>query len=464
MNDTTTIAALATAPAPAGIAVVRISGPLTKKALSSLFRAKESPIKNPRTLVYGRLIDFKTKKTIDKCLAVYMPGPNSFTGEDIGEIQMHGSLLLVQKVLRSLYAFGVVPAEAGEFTKRAFLNGKMDLVQSEGISDMIQATTERSLTLANEQIDGRFSAALTEIGEPLRDVLAEIEAGLDFPEEDIEPDSIVKVSKKIKRSMILIRKLIGTYSYGHLVKDGYRVLLCGRPNAGKSSILNILLGKNRAIVTDIPGTTRDFIEEEATFSGYRFIFCDSAGLTNTDDKVEQIGIELAHGKLEWADLVLFVADATETLEKSSENWMYYLDDVRGKSKKLWLVLNKIDLLEDAVSKYAFEARSAEQVFYLSANTQDGLSTLKEALTSEIQSQINDTAEGSAVITNERHRNGLLRSAEALERALKSIESKEPLEIASSELRIALGSLDEIIGKTWTEDILGRIFSKFCIGK
>ncbi|MDZ4784448.1 MAG: tRNA uridine-5-carboxymethylaminomethyl(34) synthesis GTPase MnmE [bacterium] len=464
VNDVSTIAALATAPAPAGIAVIRVSGPLTRKALNHLFHAKSPPVDNPRMLCYGKLVDFQTGNVIDKSLAVFMPAPNSYTGEDVAEIQLHGSLLLVQKVLRSLYSFGISPAEAGEFSKRAFLNGKLDLVQVEAIRDMIQATTDKALLVASEQLEGRFSKAIESFGDPLRDSLAEIEAHLDFPEEDINPESFKKISSSIKKARKQIQKLIFTYSYGQIVKDGFRVLLCGRPNAGKSSILNLLLGHDRAIVTEVPGTTRDLIEEEATFSGYKFVFCDSAGITQTSDVVEKIGVELAYEKLKWADLVLMVVDSTESMEDSMKTWMPILEDIKSKSHKIWLVFNKIDLAPDAISKFAYESKSADQIFYLSAKTHNGLETLITSLVEEIQSRIADSSEGNTIITNERHRTCLMRAEEALTRAVDVLKQNEPLELCSAELRLAFSALEEIIGKTWTEDILGRIFSKFCIGK
>jgi tRNA modification GTPase len=462
--STSTIAALATAPAPAGIAVIRISGPLTRKALSSLFKAKVPPVDNPRHLSFGRVLDFQTGDVIDNAMAVFMPGPLSYTGEDVGEIHLHGSLALVQKFLRSIYAFGISPAEPGEFTKRAFLNGKVDLVQAEAVRDLINSSTEKSLRVATEQLQGRFSKAIEAIGEPLRNSLAELEANLDFPEEDINPESAKGIAAVIKKSVKQIRKHIGSYSYGQIVKEGFRVLLCGRPNAGKSSLLNLFLGRERAIVTDIPGTTRDLIEEEAVFSGYKFVFCDSAGITETKDVVEKLGVELAYSRLKWADLVLMVIDSTETVESSQKTWIPILEDIRTKTSKIWLVFNKIDVSPDAVAKFANQAGLADQVFYLSARTHNGFENLITALIEEIQSRRDDAADGSTTVTNERHRICLIKADEALERALDCLKTKKPLELASSEIRIALNALEEIIGKTWTDDILGRIFSKFCIGK
>ncbi len=460
MREQTTIAALATAPAPAGIAVVRVSGPLARKALHAIFRAKTDPAADARRLVFGQLLDFKTDAIIDKALAVFMPGPHSYTGEDIVEFQFHGSPLLVQRVLRSLFAFGISPAEPGEFTQRAFLNGKLDLIQAEAIADLINASSEQALRIASEQLDGKLSSAIGGIGEPLRDALAELEAAIDFPEEDINPETVAHISSVCKSARELLNSLIDTYSYGQVLKEGFRVLLCGRPNVGKSSLLNALVGQERAIVTEISGTTRDVIEVEAIFSGYRFIFCDSAGITETTDRVEQIGIELARERLDWADLILLIVDATD----SEEHYQELLSEISAKKRNIWMVINKIDANPNAVGRIICDSSVCAQNIYLSAKTKRGFSSLIDALKEEVSSRARDAASSSLVVTNERQRNCLERAAAAVDQAQRSIAANQSEEIVSEDLRQALKELEEIVGKTYTEDILGRIFSKFCIGK
>jgi tRNA modification GTPase len=377
---TNTIAALTTAPAPSGIAIVRVSGPDTKQALSSLFKSKVNPTDKPRMLIYGDLIDWKTGETIDHALAVYMPNPHSFTGEDVCEFQFHGSPLLVQKILRSLYSFGISPAEPGEFTKRAFLNGKMDLAQAEAISDLIGATSEQALKIASEQLSGRFSKAVEEIGEPLRDALAEIEANIDFPEEEIEPKKKEEIVRAIATTSKKIEELLRTYSFGHIVKEGFRVLLCGPPNAGKSSLLNLFLGKERAIVTDISGTTRDLIEEGVVLDNYKFVFCDSAGIRETNDTVEKIGIELAIDRIPWADLVILVADATDP----QSSWQNVLPYIKDKTKKLWMVINKIDSNPKSIGTIFCDSNICQQNFYVSVKTRAGFEPLVQALIEEVK--------------------------------------------------------------------------------
>ncbi|MBX7142987.1 MAG: tRNA uridine-5-carboxymethylaminomethyl(34) synthesis GTPase MnmE [Oligoflexia bacterium] len=458
--ESSTIAALATAPAPAGIAVIRVSGPRTRLALKAIFKAAHDPTDDPRRLVFGRIIDYKSGDEIDNALAVFMPGPHSYTGEDVAEFQFHGSPALVEKILQSLFAYGISPAEPGEFTKRAFLNGKLDLVQAEAIADLINATSEHSLKIAGEQLKGRFSEAVNKIGEPLRDALAELEAHIDFPEEGIEPKQSEGLVQAMSDARTKIAELLKTYAYGQVVKDGFRVLLCGRPNAGKSSLLNLILGNQRAIVSPVSGTTRDLIEEQAVIGGYRFVFCDSAGLRDSQDPVERIGVELARERIPWADLVLFVVDASE----KGEEWKTTIQSLSGKARKIWMITNKIDINPQAFGTFFCESHICAQNFYLSVKTGAGFDALTEALVEEVKSSSADRAQASQIVTNERHRACLTSAHEALGRAIDAGRRAFPLEIVSAELRIALQSLQEIVGKTYTEDILGRIFSKFCIGK
>ncbi len=459
--DGSTIAALATAPAPAGVAVIRVSGPRARTVLNELFRGKKDPTAHPRLMAFGDIIDFEGGSVIDTGLAVFMPGPWSFTGEDVAEFQFHGSPVLVQRVLRSLYAYGVLPAPAGEFTKRAFLNGKLDLAQAEAIADVINSRSEEELRFAGEQLKGRLSQAVAGIGEPLRDALAELEAAIDFPEEDIEPEQIGQVSARAEVARAKVSQLLATYSFGSIVKEGVRVLLCGPPNAGKSSLLNLLVGKRKAIVSPVSGTTRDLIEEEASLAGHKFVFCDSAGIRETADEVERIGVELARDRVPWADLVLLVVDATDT----EGAWRGTLRELQDARKKIWLVVNKVDLNPAAVGAIVCDSSVCRQNFYISAKTGAGIGPLLEALVEDVAKEMPDKGEAGEVITNERHRDCLRRAEGALGAFIDQAQGRRvPLSILVADLREALAALDEIVGKTYTEDILGRIFSKFCVGK
>lgn len=459
-TQTDTIGALATAPIPAGLAVIRVSGSRCRAVIRALFESKKSPVDHPRELIYGELLDATSGKPIDVALAVYMPGPHSYTGEDVIEFQFHGSPLLIEKILRSLFAFGVVPAEPGEFTKRAFLNGKLDLVQAEAVSDLIQATSEASLKLASEALQGKLSSAINEIGEPLREALAEVEASIDFPEEEISPESKESIKKSLVSVRAKIQELVRTYHYGHVVREGFRVLLYGKTNVGKSSLLNALLGKNRAIVTDQAGTTRDTIEEQYSYEGFQFIFCDVAGIRSSKDEVEKIGIALAEDRVNWADVVLFVVDATAP----ESEWRPLLSDLQSRAKEIWMVVNKVDLNPGAIGTIVCESTICSRNFYISAKTKNGCEALMDALVELVKARMPIQTDGNQVVTNERHRSALVKASEAIEKAEQAIEDNLPLEIMSGEIRIALTSINEIVGKTYTEDILGMIFSKFCIGK
>jgi len=453
-----TIAALATAPSPAGVAVIRISGPDSLAIAQQVFNSKSSLSEPPRMMLFGSIINPLSKERIDSGMAVYMPAPKSFTGEDVVELHTHGSPAVIKEILRTLYFCGATPAQPGEFSKRAFLNGRNDLAQAEAIAGLINSSSERSAKRAQEQLSGRLSSALDKIGEPLRDLLAEIEASIDFPEEDIAPDKVEQMLESLKKAVKEISLLISSYQYGHRIRDGLRILLCGRPNVGKSSLMNRLLEKERAIVTPISGTTRDLIEEELSIEGYKVVLCDSAGVRTSDDLVETRGIELTKERITWADLVLCIVNATDT----EDDWREILQELNIKDRSVWLIVNKIDL--HSVEAQSLSSIPIQKLLPISALNGSGIALLKEALVNHIESLMISQDACSVVITEERHRSLLVNSNEALLSAAKLLETAQPLELASTDIREAINGLDEIIGRTYTEDILGRIFSKFCIGK
>jgi tRNA modification GTPase len=454
------IAALATAPAPAGVAVIRVSGGQTTSAIEALFRARTSPIEHPREMCFGSILNHKNGDVIDHGLCVYMPGPRSFTGEDVAEFHTHGSPLIAKRVLQSLFAFGITPAEPGEFTKRAFLNGKIDLVQAEAIGELITATSESALRIASDNLSGKLSRFIDSIAEPLRDLLAEVQASLDFPEEDISPSQISEMDESLIRVKSDLQQLLESFAIGKRMREGYKVLLCGPPNAGKSSLLNALLGRPRALVSDISGTTRDFIEEECVLGNHRFVICDSAGITETDDVVEKLGIELSLEKLKWADLVLLIIDAgaeypdidalTHLIGKDAEN--------------IWMITNKVDVNKSAIGKYYCDGNTCRQNFYLSAKTGDGLDSLRSALIEEVEGSRQNFSESNSILTQARQAHLIERAIMHLHAAAETLTNGAGLEFVSEEIRLTLLQLEEIVGRTFTEDVLGRIFSKFCIGK
>ena len=448
----TTIAALSTAPAPSGVAVIRLSGTASLRIAESVFVSKKKLTTHPRTLIYGIFFDSNNNLKLDSCLCVFMPGPYSFTGEDICEFHLHGSPVLVREALRCLYAAGAKPAEPGAFTRRAFMNGKLDLIQAEAIGDIIEASSQEALKLAQNQLDGRLSAIVRTVGEPLKDTLAEIEAGIDFPEEDIDPAALKSMLTSLEQIEQTIASLVRSYEYGHVVREGFRVLLYGKPNVGKSSLLNHFLGTDRAIVTEISGTTRDTLEEQVLIHGVQFLFCDTAGVTDTTDTVEKIGIERAKQRVDWADLVLFMLDAGAP----DSDWESAVAAIESRTP-VWPVVNKIDAAPDYCISHP-EAR------YISVHSGAGCDTLQKGLLELVQQKSVDAGAVSEIVTNERHRDCLEKAREALKRTSDAIISTQPAEIISAELRAALSNLEELVGRTETEDILGRIFSKFCIGK
>ncbi len=454
MRSHLTIAALATAPAPAGVAIVRVSGPDASVILDLIFKSSISPLSEPRKLFFGKIIDPLTNQTLDQGMAVFFKNPASFTGEDLFELQLHGSPVLAQKVLNVLLRHGATMAEAGEFTRRAFENGKIDLLQAEAVGDLISASNEQALIIANQQLSGKFSTVIENIGEPLKDVLAEIEAHLDFPEEDIHPDQLETMLAKLSVAKGKISQILGTFDYGQVIKDGYKVLLCGLPNAGKSSLLNTLLGRERAIVTEISGTTRDLIEENCLIAGYQFVFCDSAGITETQDSVEKIGIELALEKITWANLILLVVDSQVGL-KASQPLIKILEERKA---NYWIIFNKIDLDSNQNKNLTTKNLAISTINKL------GVDKLQQELVLTVQDTNFDHTAGSMIITNERQKHAFQQSFDSLSQCESLFHDVTHLEIVSAELRQAINFLSEIVGGIDTEDLLGRIFSKFCIGK
>lgn len=455
-----TIVALATAPLPSGIAVIRISGDRTRDVLKKIFRAQSDPVDEPKKLIFGKVVNPDDGKVLDKGFAVYMKKPGSYTGEDTAELHVHGSPLIIGKILAGVMTLGVRMAEPGEFTRTAFLNGKIDLLQAEAVADLISAGSDRALSIASEQLEGRFSRAIEGIGEPLRDALAEIEASIDFVEEDIETNWFETIQKVSNSAAAKIDELISSYDYGHIVREGFRVLLCGQPNAGKSTLFNRILNKQRAIVTEVSGTTRDVIEESATIDGYTFVFCDSAGIRSTDDHVERIGIGLAMDRLEWADLTVVIVDVVSGVEPDA----LLLSHLDRKKKPCWLVFNKTDLAPKVDAPVTCHPDLFARIFAISALTGSGYDDFVRALCVEVQSRSPSLGETGTIVTNERQKVCLKRARDLLNVVNEQGAASLPAEIIASNVRSALLALEEMVGKTWTEDLLGRIFSRFCIGK
>ena len=453
-----TIAAIATPPGEGGVAIVRISGMDAASIAARIFRRNHG--QNDRlkshTLYHGRIQDPKDNHEIDQVLLTLMRKPRSYTGEDVVEIHCHGGVFLVQQILGLVLAQGVRQAEPGEFTKRAFLNGRVDLSQAEAVLDLIRARTEKSANLALGQARGTLSHWVGELREELLDILVQVEAAIDFPEEEIELLQRRELVGKITALKSKISNISNTYNWGKLFREGARVCICGRPNVGKSSLLNALLGEERVIVTPIAGTTRDVIEESINLNGLPVVIWDTAGIRETGDQIERIGVDLSRRHADKADAVIVVLDGSEALTQGDEA---LLDSLA--QKKVLIVVNKGDLPQCFESKELARFGCSGRISRVSAKTNEGILRLKENLRALL---INTEVDTPVVITNIRHRAALDRSLDSLRHAIIAVQQDYASEFISIDLNEARAALEEITGAIQNEDILERIFANFCIGK
>lgn len=468
-----TIAAPITAYGMAAVSVVRVSGELTRQVINKVCVHAERILKSPREMVYTPILNCASKNTLDYALVCFFAAPNSYTGEDCAEFCLHGSTFVVSQFLSILSSLGVQMAAAGEFSQRAFLNGKLDLSQAEAVSDLVAAESKMQAEVALSQLEGKLTGALMSLGEPLRDVLAEIEAYIDFPEEDVGDGSRQKWNDSICVVISSLEKYISSYEFGRICRQGAKVAIVGLPNAGKSSLLNSLLGESRVIVSPIAGTTRDSVEERISLDGLNVCLSDTAGLAHEDglgrkpDEIERMGIELSWKRIKDADVVVYVTDVSvdrASLEQALID-RALIDKVIAESKRVIGVGNKADLVLDSQSILSLgEALGfKEPLIFVSAKTGEGLLGLKGVIRRVLISD--SCSSDKLLITTERHVNALKKAKEALSSSSSIIiNSRMPLEIVSVEIRSALSFLDEIVGVTCSEDVLRRIFERFCIGK
>lgn len=467
-----TIVAPITPPGRGPVVVLRLSGPDVRTVLGKISPRAPHILEHPREAHYAQLFG-RSRQVLDRSLFLYFPAPKSFTGEDCLEIGIHGSSYIQKELLATLASEGVRMARPGEFSERAFLNGKLDLSQVEAVADLINSETEVQARVASEQLEGKLSQALSQLGEPLRNLLAEIEAYIDFPDEDIEPLTQAAWIKEIEAISTVVQRYCDSFQQGRLCREGALVVLAGLPNAGKSSLLNRLLGEERAIVTPIPGTTRDSIEELCSISGYAVRLCDTAGLLDesqkrTPDEVEALGIERSWKKLQQSELVLYVLDASTSFD-SQFRTLGVFEKIQKHAKNLMIVANKSDLCEEErilekLSSLLQQSKEQlqENVRFVSAITGEGLRLLREKIAERVfRGEMGST---DLLISNERHHRALLQSRIELQESIQAIGSGQPPEIVAFHIRHGLSALSDIIGVTYTDDILGRIFSKFCIGK
>ncbi|MBI5562048.1 MAG: tRNA uridine-5-carboxymethylaminomethyl(34) synthesis GTPase MnmE [Deltaproteobacteria bacterium] len=460
MKDNGTVAAISTPPGEGGIGIVRISGPDALAIGAKVFRRRGGGAAGmeERRLCYGRIIG-KDGAPVDNGFMVCMKAPRSYTGLDTVELHCHGGPLVMKEALEAALEAGARLAGPGEFTRLAFLNGKLDLAQAEAVIDVIRAETYSALASARGRLEGAFSKKVRGVKDALADILAEIEARLDFPEEELP--AMPDVTDGLGAAGGLLQRLIDSFEEGHALRDGVRALILGRPNVGKSSLLNILLQEERAIVTAAPGTTRDIIEEAVVLRGIPIRLMDTAGLRETLDPVEAIGVRIARERVERSDLIIFVVDATAFSKEDAE----LLPIADG--KKLIVAANKDDLASAFEREELIRALPGRRVVFLSAQTSGGVETLKDAIYAEAAGHP-FAAPGSArlaeLTVTVRHRDALAKAQEAALRAGEALAANTPLECAAADLRAALSALGEITGETAPEDILERIFSNFCIGK
>ena len=457
-----TIAAIATARGEAGIGIVRVSGSLALPIAAELFRSPRgvSPTELPtHTLTYGHVIDTTAAdEVIDEVLLGVMHAPRTYTGEDIVEFNCHGGIVPLTAVLNLIVKNGARIAEPGEFTKRAFLNGRLDLAQAEAVAELIASKTDLSRKIAVEVLAGKLSDTVNRLSDRLAGLLAEIEASIDFPEEDLD---FMKVEAQLETARTIqtdLTTLLETADEGRLITEGVNVAILGKPNVGKSSLLNALVGTTRAIVTDVPGTTRDTIEETVNIGGIPLKLIDTAGIRQTDDIVEQHGVERSKAVRDRAELLLLLFDASQSLNDADLELLQI-----ARSAQAILILNKIDL-PVVTAPIALLAHCPEKRVVETAIPEGkGLDKLKAAVSEELLGGELRIGE-SPIVTNARHQEALQRAGEGLGYAIESLENGMPPDLVAVDLRIALDGLGEIVGKTTTEDILDRIFSQFCVGK
>ncbi len=453
-NDT--IVALATPLGVSAIAVVRLSGPEAMQITNGIF-TKDLSNEPSHSVHFGKI---KSNNTyIDECVVSIFKNPSSYTKEDIIEISCHGSPYIIEKIIQLCIENGARLAKKGEFTLRAFLNGQLDLSQAEAVADLISSDNEAAHQLAMRQLRGGYSNRLQQLRKELIDLASLLELELDFGEEDVEFASRVHLNKTILESLSVVIQLAQSFEKGNVIKNGIKAAIIGAPNAGKSTLLNALLNTDRAIVSDIPGTTRDTIEDQLILDGHKFLLTDTAGIRESSDTIEEIGIERSKGEIKKSRLVVLVLDVASSNAKEAA---YQIDALKIDRERLILVLNKMDLWPTTkISEYVESANlQSDQVVPLSAKNKMNLGRLTEVM---VQLSLGDEIDNT-IVTNSRHYSALLDTQKSLEKALEGLEAKVSADLIAMDIRHSLHSIGEITGEVYTDDLLDNIFSNFCIGK
>lgn len=460
MPDTDTIAAIATPPGMGGVGVIRLSGPQVRQVLKNLWISGAKSVDNFLThrLYYGKFKLFSTNEAVDSGMAVWMRAPHSYTGEDVVEIQVHGSPIILDRILESCLQGGARLAEPGEFTKRAYLNGKLDLAQAEAVADLIAASSEAGLKQAREHFSGALSKRILEFQEELTKLRAFVEATIDFPEDDIEMIQCEGILNRLMPIESGLESLALTYHEGRLLREGVQTVIVGRPNVGKSSLMNALLGDDRAIVHEEAGTTRDTIEENFSFGGFVFRLVDTAGLRKTADVVEGLGVSRSEKMMERGDLLLWVVDASSPITDRDADFLSKLD-----LAKTLICANKIDLGVGWNPDSLVLEQDRGQLTYLSAKTEEGLAELKEKMVEWVKKSAPHEGEGLK-LTRKRHLEAIREALMELKRGRNILDCHPQAELVALHLRKAHEALGRITGTHINEALLEMIFREFCIGK
>ncbi|WP_408955305.1 tRNA uridine-5-carboxymethylaminomethyl(34) synthesis GTPase MnmE [Natroniella sp. ANB-PHB2] len=461
MYITDTIAAISTAVGEGGIGIVRISGPEAIEIVEEVFKSKKDKSlleADSYTAHYGKIVDPRSQQVVDEVITLVMKAPKTYTTEDIVEIDCHGGSIVVQKILDVVLHMGARLADPGEFTKRAFLNGRIDLAQAEAIIDLIRSQTEVGLEVAIDQLEGGLSKKVNQIREDIISLLAHLEATIDFPEDEIEDFNPEQLADRIDGAVKKTNELLETSQRGKILREGLEVAIIGKANVGKSSLLNALLRENRAIVTEVPGTTRDVIEEVINIDGIPLKIIDTAGIRKTEDKVERIGIEKSEKFLKRADLILLVLDISQEITTEDRELMELI-----KSKQTVVVANKFDLNNNLDLEAIEEFLPTAPIVKTSAIENEGVNKLENVISDLIFSG-DVRATNQTLITNMRHKNALDRTHQRLLDVRETFEKRLPNDFITIDLRAALEAIGEITGDTIGEDIIDQIFADFCLGK
>ena len=453
-----TIAAISTAPGNAGIGIIRLSGEKCFEIIEKIFEPKKKSPVVGYSMKYGKIINSQTKEVIDEVLVSYFVAPKSYTTENMCEINSHGGTIIEHKILEECLKNGAVLAEPGEFTKRAFLNGRIDLSQAEAVIDVINAKTDKEARVAERQLEGSLSRNIKKIQDEILDLMADIEASIDYPEYDIEETTNKKIENVMQDVKIKLEKLEESFRNGKIIKEGIRTAIVGKPNVGKSSLLNLMLGENRAIVSNVEGTTRDTIEEYINIKGVPLKIIDTAGIRKTNDEVEKIGVEKSLNISNTAELIIAVFDDSREFDEEDKKIVELI-----KNKQAIILINKTDMNKKLIINNEEIKNLNKDIIEFSTIEEKGLDELYNTIENMFKLNQIDS-DNSEIITNERQKQHILKAIEAEEKAMESAKANMPSDITAIAIKQILEELAEITGQSASEDIINEIFKKFCLGK